>query len=116
MADSKTGEAGRKKDCSPIQKDNGKIDNCCSDEAQVHSDENHAHADTTECGWKNHWQLLLAVLILVIMLTLEFGFEYIPAFPINLIIFGIAYLLAGYNVLHLAFRKAMRFDFFNEFF
>jgi Cd2+/Zn2+-exporting ATPase len=37
-------------------------------------------------------------------------------FPIDLIIYIIAYLLAGYNVLNLAFRKAKRFDFFNEFF
>lgn len=67
-------------------------------------------------GWKSHWQLLLAVLILFIMLTLEFGFNYVPGFPINLIIFSIAYLLSGYNVLYLAWRKAIRFDFFNEFF
>jgi Cd2+/Zn2+-exporting ATPase len=50
------------------------------------------------------------------MLTLEFGFKFIPPFPFNLIIFIAAYLLAGYNVLNLAIRKAMRFDFFNEFF
>ncbi|RYD85654.1 MAG: HAD family hydrolase, partial [Sphingobacteriales bacterium] len=34
----------------------------------------------------------------------------------NLVIFGVAYLLAGYNVLGLAWRKAKRLDFFNEFF
>jgi Cd2+/Zn2+-exporting ATPase len=34
----------------------------------------------------------------------------------NGIIYGVAYLLAGYKVLNLAFRKAIRFDFFNEFF
>jgi len=67
-------------------------------------------------GWESHWQLLLAVAILFTMLTLEFGFGYVPAFPANLIIFGVAYLLAGYNVLYLAWRKAIRFDFFNEFF
>ncbi|MEO8473523.1 MAG: heavy metal translocating P-type ATPase [Chryseolinea sp.] len=50
------------------------------------------------------------------MLTVEFAFKFKPAFPVNLIIFSIAYLLAGYNVLNLAFRKAIRFDFFNEFF
>ena len=87
-------------------------------------DDGHSH-DTDEksvviaadnSGWKSHWQLLLAVLILFAMLTLEFGFDYIPPFPVNLVIFGIAYLLAGYNVLNLAFRKAIRFDLFNEFF
>ena len=50
------------------------------------------------------------------MLALEFGFRFVPAFPVNLIIFGIAYLLAGYNVLYLAWRKVIRFDLFNEFF
>lgn len=76
----------------------------------------HANASTDESGWKSHWQLLLAIVILFVMLTLEFGFEYVPPFPFNLIIFGIAYLLAGYNVLYMAWRKAIRFDFFNEFF
>lgn len=87
-------------------------------------DDGHSHdgdANTNgiaanDSGWKSHWQLLLAVLILFVMLTLEFGFDYIPPFTADLIIFGIAYLLAGYNVLNLAFRKAIRFDFFNEFF
>ena len=50
------------------------------------------------------------------MLVLQFGFKYTPAFPVDLIIYYSAYLLAGYNVLNLAFRKAKRFDFFNEFF
>jgi len=71
---------------------------------------------TEDAGWLSHWPLLTAFAILVIMLTLEFGFEYQPAFPVNLIIFSIAFLLAGYNVLGMAWRKAKRFDFFNEFF
>ncbi|RYY49925.1 MAG: cadmium-translocating P-type ATPase [Chitinophagaceae bacterium] len=50
------------------------------------------------------------------MLTLEFGFKWQPPFPINLIIFLIAYGLSGYNVLAMAWRKAKHFDFFNEFF
>jgi Cd2+/Zn2+-exporting ATPase len=67
-------------------------------------------------GWKEHLLLLSAVAILFIMLGLEYGFDYIPEFPFNLIIYAVAYLLAGYNVLFMAWRKAMRFDFFNEFF
>jgi Cd2+/Zn2+-exporting ATPase len=106
-----------KKICVPNNQ-KSKKDNCCeSDEAEIHSDEDgHDHGGEEESGWKSHWQLLLAIVILFAMLTLEFGFKYIPAFPVNLIIFGIAYLLAGYNVLYLAWRKAIRFDFFNEFF
>ncbi|CAM4204741.1 MULTISPECIES: heavy metal translocating P-type ATPase [Pedobacter] len=64
----------------------------------------------------SHWPLLTALLILVVMLTLEFGFKFQLAFPLNLIIYAIAFLLAGYNVLGMAFRKARHFDFFNEFF
>eukprot|EP01133_Synstelium_polycarpum_P012654 gene12654-14863_t len=50
------------------------------------------------------------------MLSLDYGFKIKFGDLTELIIFGIAYLLAGYNVLALAFRKAIRFDFFNEFF
>ncbi len=76
----------------------------------------HPHTEANAPAWKTHWQLLLSLAILIIMLTLEFGFHYSPAFPANLIIYLSAYLLSGLNVLSLAFRKAKRFDFFNEFF
>ncbi len=79
-------------------------------------DGEHDHDGEDNSGWKSHWPLLLSLVILGTMLVLEFGFTYSPEFPINLIIYGVAYLLAGYNVLDLAFRKARRFDFFNEFF
>ncbi len=69
-----------------------------------------------ETGWKAHWPLLTALGILILMLVLEFGVDFQPAFPVDVIIYGVAYLLAGYNVLLLAYRKAKRFDFFNEFF
>jgi Cd2+/Zn2+-exporting ATPase len=69
-----------------------------------------------KAGWKEHLPLLAAVGILFIMLGLEYGFDYIPKFPFNFIIYAVAYLLAGYNVLYMAWRKAVRFDFFNEFF
>jgi Cd2+/Zn2+-exporting ATPase len=86
-------------------------------DGEVHSEgDGHNHGGEESADWKSHWQLLLAIIILFVMLTLEFGFKFVPAFPVNLIIFGMAYLLAGYNVLYLAWRKAIRFDFFNEFF
>ncbi|MEJ7830897.1 MAG: heavy metal translocating P-type ATPase, partial [Segetibacter sp.] len=77
----------------------------------------HSHeggeADTT--GWKAHWDLLLALVILIILLVLEYGFKIelptLAALVINLI----AYILAGRKVLDLAFRKSKRGDFFNEF-
>ena len=77
-------------------------------------DPSHSHASTPD--WKAHWKLLLSLAILIVMLALEFGFHYSPPFPTDLIIYLTIYLLSGYNVLQLAFRKAKRFDFFNEFF
>ncbi|MBL7873623.1 MAG: cadmium-translocating P-type ATPase [Cyclobacteriaceae bacterium] len=77
---------------------------------------NHSHTQANVPSWKSHWQLFLSLAILLIMLGLEFGFHFSPAFPADLIIYAIAYLLSGYNVLVLAFQKATRFDFFNEFF
>ncbi len=84
--------------------------------AQIETDSDHDHDHGESSGWKSQWPLLLAASILISMLVLEFGFSYIPPFPQNLAIFGAAYIFAGYNVLYLAFRKAIRFDFFNEFF
>lgn len=87
------------------------------DDGHDHDDsDGHDHGQESPDGWRGHLPLLSSLAILFIMLILEFGFNFIPAFPINLIIFGIAYLLAGYNVLNLAFRKMKRLDFFNEFF
>jgi Cd2+/Zn2+-exporting ATPase len=92
-------------------------------EAQAHADHNHNDDDDHDhdhgdggSGWKSQLPLLAALVILAVMLTLDYGFKIRPENYIQLIIFGIAFLLSGYNVLHLAFRKAMRLDFFNEFF
>jgi len=81
------------------------------------ADDGHNHDEATEngAGWKAHWDLLLALLILIVLLVLEYGFKIeLPQTP-SLIINGIAYLLAGRKVLDLAFRKSKRGDFFNEF-
>jgi len=85
-----------------------------------HDDDDHDHDhggdDGEQSDGRSHWPLLSALAILLVMLVLEFGFKFKPVFPVDLIIYMAAYLLAGYNVLLLAFRKAKRFDFFNEFF
>jgi Cd2+/Zn2+-exporting ATPase len=78
--------------------------------------EGHDHGEEGSNGWRSHWPLLSSLAILLVMLVLEFGFKFSPVFPAELIIYIAAYLLAGYNVLYLALRKARRFDFFNEFF
>lgn len=84
-------------------------------EGHDHDDHDHDHGDGGT-GWKNQLPLLAALAILAIMLILDYGFKIKPDNLIQLVIFSIAFLLSGYNVLKLALRKAMRFDFFNEFF
>ena len=86
-------------------------------EGHNHDDDDHDHDHGNGgSGWKSQLPLLAALLILAGMLTLDYGFKIQPARYIQLIVFGIAFLLSGYNVLNLAFRKAIRLDFFNEFF
>ena len=85
-----------------------------------HDDHDHDHDGHSHGGgdssWKGQLPLLAALLILAVMLTLEYGFKTDLPNLLQLAIYGVAFLLSGYNVLNLAFRKAMRLDFFNEFF
>jgi len=94
-----------------------------SSEKQIGGEENHEEHSADDghnhggevTGWKAHWDLLLALAILLILLVLEYGFnKTLPNIPL-LIINLVAYVLAGRNVLNLAFRKSIRGDFFNEF-
>ncbi|PRY53212.1 Cd2+/Zn2+-exporting ATPase [Arcticibacter pallidicorallinus] len=62
-----------------------------------------------------HWDLLLALLILIVELVMEFGFNYELSRPVSFAVNAVAYILAGREVLNLAFRKASRGDLFNEF-
>ena len=104
------------------QPENTKGHNHSKDDGHDHEDgeheedDDHNHGEEESDSWKSHWPLLSSLAILLVMLVLEFGFKFKPVFPVDLIIYVIAYLLAGYIVLNLAFRKAKRFDFFNEFF
>lgn len=83
--------------------------------AHGHDDHDHDHGGG-DSGWKGQIPLLSALLILAVMLVLDYGFHFKPSNLIQLIIFGVAFMLSGYGVLKLAFKKAMHFDFFNEFF
>lgn len=81
-------------------------------------DDGHNHgseigADTT--SWRAHLDLLASLLILVVLLVVEYAFQYKLPEPYDLIINAIAYILAGRKVLYMAFRKAKRADLFNEF-
>jgi len=96
-----------------------KIANNSEEKAHAeHDGHDHSEAagtDHDETGWKAHWDLLLALGILIVLLVLEYGFRIaLPKWP-ALIINLVAYLLAGRKVLNLAFRKSKRGDVFNEF-
>lgn len=78
-------------------------------------DHDHDHGSEGLAGWKSRWDLLLALLILIVMIVLKFGFHFTPTKWIDLTIHAIAFFLAGWRVLDLAFRKAKRGDIFNEF-
>jgi len=82
-----------------------------------HSDDDgHNHGAEEPSGIIGHWPLLTALAIIIVMMVLEYGFGIVFSNVIQLAVFIPAYLLAGYDVLALAFRKAIRLDFFNEFF
>ena len=79
-------------------------------------DHSHDHDhDQAQNSWLSKWPLLTALLILIVMQVLELGFKLELNSWLSLLIYTLAYLLAGYPVLYLAFKKASRFDFFNEF-
>ncbi|MES2872118.1 MAG: heavy metal translocating P-type ATPase [Bacteroidota bacterium] len=81
-------------------------------------DDGHNHGSeepSDKPAWLQHWDLLTSLLIVLVILTLEYGFETELQNPWSLIVNIIAYLLAGRNVLAMAFRKAKRGDIFNEF-
>ncbi|GAA4749265.1 heavy metal translocating P-type ATPase [Flavisolibacter ginsenosidimutans] len=78
-------------------------------------DHDHDHGGSEPAGWKSHWDLLLALVILVTMIVLRFGFHFVPTKWVDFGIHAVAFILAGWRVLDLAFRKAKRGDIFNEF-
>ncbi|ADY52591.1 heavy metal translocating P-type ATPase [Pseudopedobacter saltans DSM 12145] len=86
-----------------------------------HSHDNHDHdhgndvqkVNTPE--WKSHLNLIIALGIFLVMMVLEYGFHFNTNNYLGLVIFLFAYYLAGSDVLKLAWVKARRSDFFNEF-
>ncbi|WP_316813748.1 heavy metal translocating P-type ATPase [Pedobacter heparinus] len=110
------------KDCCANEETNAKAAMQHSNAAHHHTadahsdDDGHDHGAEEPAGWLSHWPLLTALGVVVVMMVLEYGFHINFNTLVQLIIFVPAYLLAGYNVLNLAFRKALRLDFFNEFF
>lgn len=78
-------------------------------------DHDNVKGNVSKPAWQEHWDLLLSLFILTVLLAMEYGFKYKLPNSIALIINAIAYLLAGWNVLRMAFVKLQRGDVFNEF-
>lgn len=79
-------------------------------------DHDHDHDHGEEGGKLTHLTLLVALGILVFMQVLDLGFHLRFNNSINLIVYGFAFLLAGHQVLRVAYKKALHLDIFNEFF
>lgn len=67
-------------------------------------------------NWRHHKGLLAALALLIALQVAQWGFGADTSALPFLAIYLLAYYLAGKEVLYMAFRKAMRLDFFNEFF
>lgn len=92
------------------------VDSCCSKEEKKKQPAASASADPAatqiknlaeehEEGWREHWDLLAALAILIVLLVLEYGFNvHLPEIPLLVINF-IAWLLAGHKVLRLACKR-----------
>jgi len=78
-------------------------------------DHDHGHADSNQPQWKQHLGLLIGLAVLIIVLVLDYGFNIKFNKWLSFGINALAYLLAGWDVLKLAFRKLIRGDVFNEF-
>lgn len=66
-------------------------------------------------AWMEHWNLLAALFILAVLLVMEYAFKITLSKTLSFTVNAIAYLLAGFSVLGMAFRKVKRGDIFNEF-
>jgi len=78
-------------------------------------DHDHGHADSNQPQWKQHLGLLIGLAVLITVLVLDYGFNIKFNKWLSFGINALAYLLAGWDVLKLAFRKLIRGDVFNEF-
>jgi Cd2+/Zn2+-exporting ATPase len=102
-------------------------DDCCSSEVTVaakgnhpHSHDDHGDHDHDDNGedpgiFKSRWKLWLSLFILAVFLIVTYIFKIQVNKNIEIVLMLSAYILAGNKTIALAFRKASRGDFFNEF-
>jgi Cd2+/Zn2+-exporting ATPase len=82
-----------------------------------HDDHDHDHNHDQENSgfFISRWPLWLSLFILATFLILNFGTEVVISKPVEIALMLTAYVLAGHKTVALAFRKASRGDFINEF-
>lgn len=103
-------------------------DECCASKSDVHDKQhNHSHDHDHDHGDHSHdsggdaailqsrWMLWLSLGILAVFLVLTYVVKIEIPRAIEIGMMLVAYLLAGNKTVALAFRKAGRGDFFNEF-
>lgn len=89
---------------------------CEHNHEHSHTAQEHGHTIQERPWWISQCKLLIALVILLTLLLLKYALKINLPFGLLLVVNGIAYLLAGIPVIQMAFRKASRGDFFNEFF
>jgi len=89
---------------------------CEHNHEHSHTAQEHGHTIQQRPWWISQCKLLIALVILLTLLLLKYALKISLPFGLLLVVNGIAYLLAGIPVIQMAFRKASRGDFFNEFF
>lgn len=89
---------------------------CEHNHEHSHTAQEHSHTKQERPWWISQCKLLIALIILLTLLLLKYALKISLPFGLLLVLNGVAYLLAGIPVIQMAFRKASRGDFFNEFF
>ncbi len=89
---------------------------CEHNHEHSHTAQEHSHTKQERPWWISQCKLLIALVILLTLLLLKYALKISLPFGLLLVSNGVAYLLAGIPVIQMAFRKASRGDFFNEFF
>jgi Cd2+/Zn2+-exporting ATPase len=82
-------------------------------ERHDHEEEDHEGGD--ESLLKSRWALWLSLSILLGFILLSSVFKIAVPKTVEIVLMGIAYVLAGYKTVQKAFSKVMKGDFFNEF-
>ena len=98
-----------------------KVEHEAHDPTSKAGQDDHGHADDHDhdggelAGWRSHLDLLGGLAILLVMLVLEYGTDIDLKRPWAIIVYVIAYFLAGRSTLAIAARRLRCGDVFNEF-